>query len=233
MSPPAPDTSPEDKLEAALEVIECMRVLGKSGQDLVKEVLQGQDFVQWRQYPQEKGVYDAESHAQYFFHAHEASWDEWDDYGHFHTFIRLPGITSEMQAVDTNTSDLPPEQVIEATHLVGISLDNQGQPVRLFTTNRWVTAETWYGGEDVIALLDQFEIDLAKPSWPLNRWLTAMLVLYRDEIEELIRQRDVVISAWSEDHPDTNVYEDRELAVTSALVINLGAKLSAVSEILP
>ena len=108
-------TDSELQAEAALEVVDCMRVLQKSGTDLVKEVLQGQEFVRWQQYPEKKGVYDRESHAQFFFHAHEPSRDEWDDYGHFHTFIRTPGIPETVHPVDTGTDGLPEDQVIEAT----------------------------------------------------------------------------------------------------------------------
>ncbi len=221
----------EQFADAALEVVDCMRVLQKSGTDLVKEVLQGREFLQWAHYP-EKGVYDPESHGQYYFHAHEPSRPEWTDFGHFHVFLRGPGINQDFVAVDTNTSDLPPEQVAPVAHLIGISLDNKGQPVRLFTTNRWVTAETLYKADDVIAMLDQFEMDMALPSWPVNRWLTAMIVLFRADIEALIHERDCVLAQWAEDHPDGNVYEDRELAATSAKDINLEARLVEVRKML-
>ncbi len=213
--------------EATLEVVDAMRVLQKSGSDLVKEALGGREFTQWEHYP-EKGVYDPETHSQYYFHAHEPSREEWTDFGHFHVFMRKPGINDALKPIDTDTADLPAEQVAEAAHLIGISLDNLGRPVRLFTTNRWVTAETLYSADDVISLLDDFEIDLSTPSWPLNRWLTAMMIVFRGDIEELIRQRDVTLAQWADEHPDANTFEDRELAVTSAKDIDLQARLIEV-----
>ncbi len=82
------------------------------------------------------------------------------------------------------------------SHLVGISMDNTGYPIRLFTTNRWITADNWYKADDVIAMLDRFEMDLAWPSWPINIWVTAMLRLFRPQIEALIRERDAAVRNW-------------------------------------
>lgn len=217
-------------LDAALEVIETMRVLKKSETDLVKEVLAGQEFKQWVHYP-DGGVYDPESRSQYYFHAHDGSRDEWKDFGHFHTFIRSPQLDPAVLPVDTGTDCLPTDQVTPATHLIAISLNNFGMPVRLFTTNRWVTAETLYSAEAVIRMLDDFEIDLAKPSWPLNRWITAMLVLFRHDIEDLLRERDVRFAQLAMDDHEQNIYEDRSVAVISFRDIDLGLRLAEVSSI--
>ena len=56
----------------------------------------------------------------------------------------------------------------------------------LFTTNRWVTGETWYPAGDVAAMLDRFALGDGRPSPLLNRWVTAMLGLYRPQIAELV-----------------------------------------------
>ena len=48
-------------------------------------------------------------------------------------------------------------------------MDSTGLPIRLLSTNRWVTGEAWYRADDVCKLLDLFEIDHAQPSWPVNR----------------------------------------------------------------
>jgi hypothetical protein len=36
----------------------------------------------------------------------------------------------------------------------------------------------------------------ANPPWPVNRWLTAMVRLFRPQIEWRIRQRDDVVADW-------------------------------------
>ncbi len=43
--------------------------------------------------------------------------------------------------------------------MIGIAMSPAGVPIRLFTTNRWVTGETLYAADDVITLLDRFLMD--------------------------------------------------------------------------
>jgi hypothetical protein len=107
------------------------------------------------------------------------------------------------------------------SHLIAISMTPIGMPERLFTTNRWVTGETWYTAEDVIAMLDRFSIDLDQPSPLLNQWLTAMFVLFRPQIESLLIERDRVVAQWSALNPKADVFEDRRLEITSSIEIPL------------
>lgn len=79
----------------------------------------------------------------------------------------------------------------DLSHLIAVSMYPSGLPFRLFSTNRWVTGETWYRADDVCKLINLFDIDHAQPSWPVNRWITAMLKLFHPQIVELIRARDV------------------------------------------
>ena len=109
-------------------------------------------------------------------------------------------------------------------------MDEYGFAQRLFTTNRWVTGEVWYDGETVINMLENFIIDHAQPSWPVNRWISGMIFLYRPQIEQLIRLRDMTINEWREKHPDRDVYEDRELEVTSTIDIRVEEQIRAITE---
>ncbi len=55
---------------AGQEVIEAHRVLAKTGDNLVGELLRGhENFFEWDHYPP-GDVYDGESHGQYYYHAH-------------------------------------------------------------------------------------------------------------------------------------------------------------------
>ena len=108
-------------------------------------------------------------------------------------------------------------------------MDRQGVPVKLFTTNRWVTADNWYAASDVKVMLDRFEIDLAHPSWPVNVWITAMLRLFRPQILELIDGRDRAVADWRASHPDVDVFEDRDLEITCYMDIDVEAQVRAVS----
>ncbi len=91
-----------------------------------------------------------------------------------------------------------------------------------------MTGETWYAAEDVIRMLDSFEIELNRPSWAVNRWMSALVVLFRPQIEQLIRTRDITIADWARRHPDRPVFEDRELEVTSYLRISIADQIEAV-----
>ena len=105
-------------------------------------------------------------------------------------------------------------------HLVAISMDEHGIPIRLFTTNRWLTDEYWYRAKDISVMLDDFSIEQAKPSWPVNRWITAMIRLFRPQIEEILQERDAVVAKWQATHPDEDVFEDRNLDLPSAVEIS-------------
>lgn len=207
------------------QIQECYRVLKKAGSNPVWEILrQSEPFKQWDHYP--KGdVIDRDSYSQYFYHAHpramtvESGKDrqQWEENGHFHLFIRKNGIPPVIEAVDVNRACRPEgSKEDEVCHIIAISMDKFGYPVRLFTTNRWVTGETWYQAKDVLKLVDYFNIDHSYPSWPLNLWLSSMVRVYRHEIADLIMQRDATIAAWQQAHPDKNVFEDRRLEITSS-----------------
>jgi hypothetical protein len=223
----AADHSGDERIEAAAEVLDCMRVLAKSGSNLVAEALGTHEFIEWDHYPPHD-VHDPEGHAQYYFHAHPATDKRESDYGHFHTFLRAKGMPEGVipAPVPPNTAKELPEEPI--CHLIAISMTREGLPDRLFTTNRWVAGDTWYAAPDIIKMLDRFVIDLSHPSWPLNRWLTAMLVLYRPQIEQLLHERDKRIAAWQAEHPDVEVYEDRRLEITSALKISIEEQIRSM-----
>lgn len=107
-------------------------------------------------------------------------------------------------------------------------MDAYGYPVQLFATNRWVTAEAWYRAEDVIAMQAHFKIDHAFPSWPVNQWISPMLVLLRPQIQTLLRQRNRVVADWASKHPDADVFEDRALELTGFMAIDVEQQTRAV-----
>ena len=77
-------------------------------------------------------------------------------------------------------------------------------------------------------MLDRFVIDHAFPSWPLNRWISAMFVLYRPHIEALLKRRDEIVWGWADTHPGEDVFEDRELDITSQMDISMEELLSRI-----
>ncbi len=221
----------EDMLDAGLEVVECHRVLAKTRDNIVGELLrEAGTFYEWNHYP-EGDVYDPETHSQYYYHAHPKG-TRFDEHGHFHTFVRPRGMPPGIAPAPV-PDFVPPEDDNDAlSHLVAISMDPHGLPQRLFTTNRWVTGEVWYAADDVCRLLDCFLIDHARPSWPVNRWISAMFRLFRPEMEALLRERDRAVARWREAHPGENVYEDRNLEVTSVMRIDVDTQIARVRDAL-
>ena len=203
---------------AAAEIEECYRVLEKGGSNVVADLLRGQGvFSEWNHYPP-GDVYDSASHAQYYYHAHPSPLRE-GEHGHFHTFLRVQGMAKGVKPIKMPEAVDRPLGPKALGHLIGISMNRHGRPIRLFTVNRWVTGESWYKARDVIAMLDRFAIDHANPSWPANRWITAMLRLFRPQVEWLIGERDQAVRLWQAGRPDVTAYEDRELEVLSSLPI--------------
>ncbi len=215
--------------EAGHQVLNCYRVLTKSGDNIVGEVIKGHGtFFEMDHYPP-GDIFDPESHSQYYYHSHRDG-----EHGHFHTFIRSDGMPSHIKPIeDQSHEDFMDEREDNLSHLIAISMNAKGFPVQLFTTNRWVTAENWYKAEDVIALLDQFEIDLVPPSWPVNIWMTGFIQLFKPLIKKLILERDQTIAEWQQKYPDRNVFEDRDLEITSEITLDVEAYLQNIQSRLP
>ena len=142
--------------------------------------------------------------------------------------MREAGMPKGIRPVAQSVSESMKERQDCFSHLIAISMDRKGDPIALFTTNRWVTGENWYAAEDVIAMLDRFKIDQARPSWPTNRWIGAMVSLYRPQIVNLLHERDAAVVAWQEQHPEEDVFEDRRLEITSQCGISADHQIAAV-----
>ncbi|HMA31807.1 MAG TPA: hypothetical protein VKT00_08340 [Casimicrobiaceae bacterium] len=213
----------EDIEAAGAEIVECMRALDRGGIDLVSEVLRGHGtFYELDHYPPDD-VFDSARHSQYYYHAHRPG-----EHGHFHTFVRGPGMPPGATPVPRAGDEPWPAGDDAIAHLVAISMDAHGRPLALFTVNRWVTGEAWYPATSVVRMLDAFRIDHASPSWPLNRWLTAMLRFYRPEIAWLLHRRDEAVADRARHHPGVDVLEDRGLEVTSELPIDIARHLTDI-----
>lgn len=211
--------------DAALEAIESMAALADAGINPVTAVLSGTDVVEeWAHFPP-GDVVDPTTHSQFYYHAHAAEERAPREHGHFHTFLRPKALFPELQSAKTDDAQQKGEPY---THLIGISTDASGQLIRLFTANRWVTAEQWHPADDVIAMLDRFDIAIERPSPELNRWVSAVVRLFRPQIVDLIRARDEAVAHWRTTHPDRDVFEDRELQVTSELPVDLLAQVRAI-----
>lgn len=235
---PAPDLSaiPVERLEqmhdAAATVLQCERVLAKSGMSVVSEVLRGQgDFVILDHYPR-GDIHDSETHSQYFYHSHTPDEMLAGENGHFHLFVRPGAVAPDIEPWLLPGAIVPEDASARFAHIGAISVDAHGRALRLFTTNQWVTNETLYRADDVIRLIDYFSIELAHPNWAVSQWLNAMVTLYRPQLEVLLRQRDIVLENWRSEKSGCAVLADRELQNTSALEIEISGQVNAIEAIL-
>lgn len=238
-------TRRERDAEAAATIRCCRAEFVLGGGTIIGEALGAvtAGIEDWRHYPPGE-AYDQRTHVQYFYHRHAGAAAAVPmpvaKCGHFHLFLRGEGIpagVSPLLFADSAVADapLPPQSAPlrrgrreEVCHLVAIAIDPAGEPVELFTTNRWVTGETWYRAEDMIRLIDRVRFDEAKPPSLLDRWIAAMVRLYAADIAELLRQRDKTILDWRWRRPRHNVFEDPRLEILSRCPIDLDARLAAI-----
>ncbi len=218
-----------DMHAAGMEVLECYRLLEKAGANVVGQCLAHQGtFYELEHYP--KGdVFDEEFGAQYYYHAHRPDLGE---HGHFHTFIRAEGMPVGVEPVEMPADTPRPLGEEAVCHLVAISMDAHGFPTHLFTTNRWVTNETFYAAADTLAMVERFRVEHVYPCLATNRWISAMLRLFWPQIGLLLEERDRVIEEWRARHPDRNVHEDRELEIPSRMEIDVDRQMALLEEFL-
>jgi hypothetical protein len=220
----------QSMLAAGNDVLDIQQSLAAKRSNLVAELLRGEaDFFEQLHYPA-GDVFDPATGAQYYYHAHR---NEDREHGHFHIFQRpsfMPESFQPAQYAQPGVGRCSPREALgrnwprgdqALAHLVGVAMDHYGQPVRLFTVNRWVTDETWFPAREVIAMLDRFELRHAWPSAPVNRWLNGLLRLFQPEIVELIRRRDAAVEARGRANPRGDALEDRSLEVTASLDISV------------
>lgn len=203
--------------DAAEVYLSCRKRLTAVGRTIAEEIA-GDTLQAFTHYPR-GDVYDPESHAQYYFHLHRLS-----DHGHFHTFLRGAGMPAGVRPAVDSSARCDSEALC---HLIAIGLDHRGEPGSLFTTNRWVTAETWYGADDVISMLPRFRIGHGEPTATANRWMQAVVTLFRPQIAGLLRARDACIVRHAA-VSGGSVLEDRALDVTSCLAVDIDGHIRQV-----
>ena len=187
----------EAREQARREIAFCEAILAKGGLTVLTEIFHGVSSVEaWEHFPP-GDVYDPQSGAQWYYHCHPAA-EGSAEHGHFHCFVRPDG----------------PDGPIH--HLAAIGIDRDGRPLRIFTVNQWVVDDEWADAQTTIALLPRFDMQMPRPSYLVNRWLTAMFVAWEPEIAELIRARDLTLAAHVPPE-GTPARRDRGLEVLSEL----------------
>ena len=224
------ETELKEMQEAGHNVINCHRILAKTNDNIVGELLRDhEEFFEWDHYP-DGDVYDFENHGQYYYHAHPKE-ERPGEHGHFHTFLRPDGMPPGATPAVVGGFAMPEDPDDALSHLAAISMDPKGFPIKLFTTNRWVTGEVWYEARDVCRFLHRFEIDLA----PLmdckclgdKHGHTVSPANPRTHLPTRYRR-----ASTQRSFPDRDVFEDREFEVVTECDVDLDAQMSAIEAVL-
>ena len=176
------------------------------------------------------GFTDVRSHAHFFYHAHEQG-GAVPAGGHFHTFIGRAAMPSEFRPVlfpeialaplargETEPVAAGPRFPGVYSHLVGIDIGPQGVPERLFTTNRWVTGETWFAGHQVAQMLPLFQFPsyVGGPEVEVAHWLSHVMRVLTPMARALLEERDVKLAEWRRRRTrKIHVLDDRRVEVLS------------------
>jgi hypothetical protein len=190
--------------QAVQDMLHTHAWYAQRGQSLASAALAGaRSFVRWSHYPQ-SDVDDAAHGSRFFYHAHEPHEMLAQEHGHFHVFARV-------------TNRAMPHTRVGHAHLVGISIDPQGTPLRLFTTNQWVTGEDWFDAVDMANAVQRFRAETPGRLAPVARWLTGMVQCYASDIVRLLAQRDEQLQLHAQrTHQDVSqARDDRALHILS------------------
>ena len=194
--------------EAAESLFQCLLEMGKQESNPVLQVLSNNlDIEQQTKYPEGLLQFNGMGWRAYY-HCH-ANKDDINhlfetEHGHFHIFMRLT------------------EKPETWTHVVALSIDDMGQPLRWFMVNHWVTGEVWLAAPLLSEKLQ--DIPFAEQSSLLEKWLLSMVALFIDEIMGLLSRRDQVLDVNGTD----DYKQDRQHYLLAEQAIKLQDKLEHV-----
>jgi hypothetical protein len=168
--------SRQARARAGRAAVEQIIDWSRQGQSAPARLLHaGQGFAEWAHYPQPDTI-DPDSGWRFYYHAHPRSQLLCREHGHFHIFVPnlLPHDDAQRGAF---------------SHLIALSVDERGLPLRLFTTNRWVTNETWQAAPLLIKHVRRPALREAEPR-DVAQWLNHLMIAFAPMIETLLVARD-------------------------------------------
>ena len=210
-------------LEAAPIVIETITAMARQGRPLMLRVLPGEGAHFWEHYPDDDAR-DSRTRSRWYYHVHAPGERDPAEHGHFHLFLHRSQIdpAATPLAIPAEGEDAP----AHVAHIAGLSIDRSGIPISWFATNRWVTDEFLYPAETVIAHLGRYDVDNTPEDALVNRFLTAMVALYREELADLLRERDSKLAEITSKHGLAACEAGNDLLANCP--INLDAKIESL-----
>ncbi len=161
-------------------------------------------FEIWEHYPVRDAV-DPHSGYRFYYHAHARRMR--DEHGHFHVFAQLPARAGQP----------------DHAHLVGISVDARGFPLRVFTTNQWVTAERWLAAVQLVRALDRLDLTQARPT-RVARWVQDTARVFAPQIAAVLQRRDARIAQRAARLGADAARHDRRTHIVSQCRVDLGSQ---------
>jgi hypothetical protein len=185
-----------------------IEVMSRAGRSVVNDILGSAAIAQpWEQYPQPM-VEDAHIGVGYFYHSHGLSLSHLDERGHFHVFVR---------GVDAAYS-----------HLAGIAVDVRGMPVRLFTTNRWVTDERWMTAERLLKWAKPYSHHSEGSGSAVTLWVMHCVHLFYPQLEWLLHRRDERLDSLTTSRCSATVFKDRRIEILSECEVSFRRQIGAL-----
>ena len=181
----------------ALKLLVLLQEMAARNTNAVLQILANVDHLETDcRYP-DAGLLFADKRWRAYYHCHETNSICPNEHGHFHLFTDIGDQTW--------------------AHVVGLSIDAEGQPLQWFMVNRWVTDGPWL---DRKIFLDQLKYVSANNDECLaGNWLGILLQLYRDTLSDLLKRRDQQLNLTKGSLQDT--LEDREIYALAAQEFDL------------
>ena len=201
---------------AAGTLIDCLRRFVQAGQiPLAMAVGDSAAPQTWQHYqPELASALDGRpGKLHYYYHSHASPGAAPAEHGHFHLFAQLGKDADGVAAY---------------THLLAIGVDARGMPSRLFTTNAWVTGETWMPANRVRALIEKMATAPAPVDDIMERWLRAQLGVFAPQIVQLLCHRDQRMNARKRSGRRPGLFEDRRMDVISQCSVSVDQQLTTI-----
>jgi len=217
---------------AADDILCVVEAAAVRGSHIICDLVGETPFTVGEHYPPDD-TYDFATGCGYYYHAHptgpritsEGSRD-YSEHGHFHLFVNRKAVPRGAKPL------LRPSRPIKnwgVCHVAAIVIDPRGVPSRLFTIHQWLSQEWMYPAPVVIDLLDRFAITDSTKLEPVTRFVVAMTVLFRPQMENLLYQRDNVLANAP---PLRRPRFGETLDITSEIAIDLDRQIAAVDRAL-
>lgn len=200
-------------------------VLRKTGDTVVTELLRGVEKLDFDAVYPEDTVQDFESFSQYYFHTHM---ERSNEYGHIHTYAMSQALPEWADCLEPAMLGDHEDPSRTHCHLVAISVDNAGNPTKLFTINHWSAHEARYDLNVMRHMLNAFDVGHAVPSYPVNRWVSAILRLFNPQIMKLFADREKALSELQQQEPGISAAQNESMDVTSQTDVSMEKQIRCI-----